>query len=419
MRKQLKEIITDNKKYVFDGVTFGLYKITDENEYKIYKEGEDIQPYKTIDKSYRSKIVFNFSNNCNLKCKYCYADGGTYSTKHKRIMSRDVFDELISHLQDDGVKRIDIISFFGGEPLLNYDLIKYALPLLQQIFKVGTYEIITNGWFLSIDKLLLFQKYNVRLVISCDGPEIITDDLRGSGTFQRAIQAYKSAKNLGYNNISMSATYTKKHEEMGYTYDDVVNYFENNGIKASISRVLSNNKDMIPERALSFEDIKKDIDRSIIKIINKDKSGNINPFLYRVLLSIVYGARSFNFCDDLNSGWQVSYDYDGKAYNCFHFWGDENYSLYPNEETAEKLIKANDKNSIEICKNCWAKYFCKVCTAAVLQGTYDLFKEKGKCIDQDIYEYVIRCIIRITEQGQIDELFQIFKDDFVEYKVSA
>ena len=113
MRKQLKEINIDNKKFVFDGANFELYKINDEDIYQKYREGEDIQPYKSPQKSYRSKIVFNFSNSCNLKCKYCYADGGTYSTKHKRIMTQEVFDGIVSHLQEDGVKRIDIRNIQG------------------------------------------------------------------------------------------------------------------------------------------------------------------------------------------------------------------------------------------------------------------------------------------------------------------
>ena len=417
MRKQLKEINIDNKKFVFDGANFELYKINDEDIYQKYREGEDIQPYKSPQKSYRSKIVFNFSNSCNLKCKYCYADGGTYSTKHKRIMTQEVFDGIVSHLQEDGVKRIDIVSFFGGEPLLNYKLIKHALPLMQQSFQVGIFEIVTNGWFLNKEKILLFQEYNVRLVISCDGPEIVTDYLRGPGTYKKAMQAYDLAKNLGYDNISISATYTKEHEEKGYSYNDVVAFFEKMGIEVSVSRVLSDSKEIVPKRKMSLYEIKNDIDHSIVKILKKDKSGNINPFLYRVLLSIVYGARSFNFCDDLSSRWQVSYDYDGKAYNCFHFWGDDNYSLSVNEETTEKILIANDKNRLEICRNCWAKYFCKVCTAAVIQGTYDLFPEKEKCVDQEIYEYIIHCIIKAMEQGQLDDLLQIFKDIFVIYKV--
>lgn len=416
MRKLLKEINIADQKYVFDGTTFELYRITDEEVYKKFQEEEDEKICKYTVKSHRSKIVFNFSNNCNLKCKYCYANGGKYATKRGELMTREVFDGLIARLVEEGVEKIDIVSFFGGEPLLNYELIKYALPTMQQKFQIGTYEIVTNAWYLNREKLSLFQEYKVRLVISCDGPEDITDYLRGAGTYQKVMQAYELAKLLGYDNVSMSSTYTKKHAEKGYSYSDIVNFFEKKGIESSVSRVLSSDGAMIPQETLTFEDIKREIDHGVEKILSGDKSGNINPYLYRVLLSMVFGARSFGFCDELSSKWQVSYDYDGKAYNCFHFWGDEKFALSEKEETVESVLMANEKERIGMCRDCWSKYFCKVCTAAVMQGTYELFPEKGKCMDQDIYEYVIYCSIRAMERGQLNDLLRLFEENFVTYK---
>lgn len=417
MRKLLKEIYLGDQKYIFDGATFDVYRVTDEEAFKKFQSEEDDPIEKYTEKEHRSKIVFNFSNDCNLRCKYCYADGGKYASKCGKTMSREVFDGLLLQLEEEGVERIDIVSFFGGEPLLNYELIQYALPTMTQKFQIGNFEIVTNAWLLDEEKMKTFNEYNVRLVISCDGPEEVTDFLRGKGTYQKTMEAYRLAKSLKYGNVSMSATYTRKHEEMGYCYSDIVRFFEEKGIEASVSRVLSSDEAMIPKKCLSLKDIETEIDHDIDKIFAGANEGNVNPFLHRVLMSMVYGARSFGFCDELDPRWQVSYDYDGKAYNCFHFWGDTKYALQNKDDIIPSVLENNTKENFDNCRECWAKYFCKICTAAVMQGTYALFAEDGKCIDQEIYEYVLRCLIKTKENGRLNELLDIFEEKFVTYKV--
>ena len=417
MRKLLKEIIFHDQKYIFDGATFDVYRVTDEEAFRKFQAEDDEKIEKYTEKEHRSKIVFNFSNDCNLRCKYCYADGGKYATKCGKMMSREVFDGLLDQLEKDGVERIDIVSFFGGEPLMNYELIQYALPLMKKKFQIGNFEIVTNAWLLTEDKIETFKEYDVRLVISCDGPKEVTDFLRGKGTYAKTMEAYKLAKTMEYANVSMSATFTKKHEEAGYGYADLVKFFEDKGIEATVSRVLSSDESMLPQESLTLAEIKTEIDHDIEKILDKSNVGNINPFLNRVLMSMVYGARSFGFCDELDPRWQVSYDYDGKAYNCFHFWGDEKYALQNKEETVFSVRENNSKENFDNCRECWAKYFCKICTAAVMQGTYALFSEDGTCVDLEIYEYVLQRIIAVREDGLLNELLNNFEECFVTYKV--
>ncbi|MEG0793512.1 MAG: hypothetical protein RSD97_08885 [Lachnospiraceae bacterium] len=85
MRKLLKVFEFKDTKYVFDGSSLELYKITNEEDFAEYVKDEDefTRKKQFTNKDSISKIVLNVSNECNLNCKYCYADGGKYASKKK------------------------------------------------------------------------------------------------------------------------------------------------------------------------------------------------------------------------------------------------------------------------------------------------------------------------------------------------
>ena len=105
------------------------------------------------------------------------------------------------------------------------------------------------------------------MAISIDGPQDITDLLRGKGSYAKVLESLHTAKQLGYYNIECSATYTKYHEELGYTYDDINKYFNKMGIKATISRVISENRNMKPTYRPTKEEI-----RNIVVQLSRQKS---------------------------------------------------------------------------------------------------------------------------------------------------
>lgn len=419
MRKLLKIFELENTKYVFDGNSLELFKVTDINDVIEYTKQKDefVSEKQIVENESISKIVLNTSNKCNLRCKYCYADGGKYASQKDEIMSINTLENIVTQLLGENIKYIGIVSFFGGEPLINYSLIKRGIELFDNSFEVQNYEIVTNGWYLNEEILMFLKEHNVKLSISIDGPQSVTDFLRGKGTYNKVIQGLNIAKNIGYRNIECSATYTKYHEDQGYSYQDINDYFNSLGVKATISRVISKNMEIVPTNKPTKEELKRDIYESASKIYNNQQVGGVNPYLYRTLLSLAFGARSISYCDDLMGDFSITYDYDGEKYNCFHFWGDKKYVVKNEEICNERIQKINCKESNEICASCWAKYLCKICIASIMQNTMEWpMLNNGECRDRNVIEMCMECIIRYHMEGKLAHLMENFANNFVTYQ---
>ena len=416
MRNLLKDIHIADKHYVFDGNNFDIFLIDNEDEYTQYKKDEDAENIVALwDKTFISKVVLNVSNKCNLRCRYCYADGGNYG-RCEAVMTEETLFNIISDLKNKGIMHIGILSLFGGEPLLNPTFIVAATELFSKNFEIDNYEIVTNGTLLTTNMAHFLQSHNVRLVISCDGPEDITDRLRGKGTYRKAMNSLEMCKRMDYPNLYVSATYTKLHKEMGYSYRDICMYFENLGYEASVSTVLSSDEFLVIREPMSQSEFAEDVKNSLNHILHNDLRGTINPYVHAVCLSLFCKTRSEHFCDDLLSSRSICYDYNGEKYNCFRLWNDAQYALQNNEETSIKLEKVNCKDNVSLCKACWAKYMCKTCIVAVLQNAISFPAQNNTCSDQIAYEIVIHEIIKLVNEGYSELLAENYLNNFLIYK---
>lgn len=414
MKKFIKEFRVKGNKYVFNGSNLDLFKVTDENEYYNYLKEEDSLEKPVMSSNSLVKIVLNVSNSCNLRCKYCYADDGVYGHKNRNLMSEETLEKVLKMLEDRGICEIGIVSFFGGEPLLNFSLIKKGLEEFSKRFKIGVFEIVTNGLLLNEEKINHLKKYHVNLSVSMDGPIECTDVLRGRGTFDKAYKALMLAKEKNFPKLYASVTYTKIHEDKGYTFADIENYVKKMGIRASISRVLTQDKTLIPEERFELDKQKKYINNSLKKIEKNEKEGSINPFLYRVLLSLIFKTKSYTFCDDLQLENSIAFDYDGAIFNCFHFWGDKRYDV-SDWSMNETIKKENDKNNFAMCRECWARNFCKECTAAMMYGLINNPIRDGKCDSENIYEVCLTEILALIEEGRFEKIVSNFIENFMVY----
>ena len=177
-----------------------LFRVINEDDISTYMAQNDTSICKkqVVNGNSISKVVLNVSNKCNLRCKYCYADGGQYASKKDELMSMQTLKDIIAELHSKGIKRIGVVSFFGGEPLLNYPLIKSGIELFNNTFEIRNYEIVTNAWYLNEENITFFKENHVNLAISIDGPQDITDLLRGKGSYAKVLESLHTAKQLGY-----------------------------------------------------------------------------------------------------------------------------------------------------------------------------------------------------------------------------
>lgn len=413
----IKIFETDNKKYLFDGLSFDLYEIEDEESLSCYLSNyaqKDLDNDANSNKGALRKVVINTSNACNLNCKYCYAEGGSYGRESSK-MHIQTFDGIISDLKSQGITEIGVFSFFGGEPLLNFPLISYGIPKLLDNFMVKNFEVVTNGTLLTEKIIRFFKRYDVSLSISLDGPEKITDSLRGAGVYKRAKASLELCKKLNYPRLYISATYTKVHEDAGISYSDLCHLLEEEKVSVTVSSVLTNNKELRLCRELDIATLKRDIQYTLANILQNYHCSNVNPYVNAFLLSLLFRTKTMTFCDDLLSKYSIAYDYNGDKYNCFRFWNDATYSI-KDGIADDRIAKANNKNQYPQCVDCWARNMCKICIAAVMQGVDTLPFDEDRCANRDAFEIVLHEVAKIVAQGKQTELAKNYLDSFVFYK---
>lgn len=410
----MKKIFVNDKTYVLDGRTLELYELTDEDSF-INLSNEEIEtPFinNYEETSTLSRLTLNMSNECNLKCKYCYANGGNYH-RDNAIMSKETFNKIIDDLKKRNIKSIREVKFFGGEPLLNLDLIKYGLDIFSKEFSVFKYLIVTNGILLTPDFVKTCMKYNCHFAVSLDGPEFINNFLRGNNTHSKVINNLNDCFNNEFKEkVQLLCTYTPYHLEQGYTKPDITAYFEQLGFKYIITKVGSPKEFFKFESSMEENNTFEDIDASFEYILNNTLGKTINPLVYEVLVAIGYNQKVYGFCDELNEKVNLSYDYNGDRYICYRFWGKNDYNL-DNSNYKDEYDKINNKKYKNKCEDCWGRYFCTICPANVLEecmdtgfGVFD-----NECKKLKYYEYVLKKFCELYDNGDA----QVLVDNFTNF----
>jgi uncharacterized protein len=161
------------------------------------------------------KLCLQITQNCNFRCKYCVYSGEYETRKHdNKVMSWEIAKQSIDFLIEHSISATNLnIGFYGGEPLMNFDLIKKCMEYAESHItgkEIG-YSMTTNGSLLTDEIVEELLKRNFKLTISIDGPKDIQDANRvmvnGNGTFD-----------IVYNNIvRLCKKYPKLKENLSYS----------------------------------------------------------------------------------------------------------------------------------------------------------------------------------------------------------
>ena len=312
-------------------------------------------------------LVLNISHECNMACKYCFADHGHFQNT-AAIMSekvaKDSIDYWFKHL--DKSRKQTNITFFGGEPLLNKKIFLYSLEYIEQLLKgagiIPKYAITTNGTLIDDEMIQTFIKYRIQPDISIDGGKLIQDKNRplNSGCSSYEIVA-KNVKKLRRYYNRLVAKITLIHEDvsklrqsvndlwdMGFT--DVVYIFALTGDKELA--IKKEDIDILRKELFDLADItyQNIISGSPGRVINFIDMG------YRLHNNIVR-----NECSFLNP-FTVHITPDGKIYKCGKMVGMKGCcmgDIYSDVQwerfiSKQKKYLADNDN----CNVCWAKRIC-------------------------------------------------------------
>ena len=346
-------------------------------------------------------LCLHVAHTCNLNCSYCFASQGKYHGD-RALMSFEVgkraFDFLI---ENSGTRRNLEVDFFGGEPLMNWDVVKqlvaYARSIEKQHNKNFRFTLTTNGVLIDDEVIDFLNKEMSNVVLSLDGRKEINDHFRrdyaGNGSYDKIVPKFqKLVEAREGKNYYVRGTFT--HNNIDFT-NDLFHMADLGFTELSMEPVVCPPDDPY---ALTDEDMPKIFEQYEIlakEMLKRKKEGR--PFtFYHYMLDLKNGPCIYKRITGCGSGTEyMAVTPWGELFPCHQFVGDSKYSLgnifdgVTNTEIQDGFRSCNAYARPE-CKDCWARLYCSGGCAAnsyhatgSINGVYkygcELFKKRIEC----------------------------------------
>ena len=366
-----------------------------------------VDKYEELAKNYKNNsnvvkaLCLHVAHTCNLNCSYCFASQGKYHGD-RALMSFEVgkaaFDFLIAN---SGNRRNLEVDFFGGEPMMNFEVVKqlvaYARSVEKQYNKNFRFTFTTNGVLLDEEVMDFLNAEMSNVVLSLDGRKEVNDHFRknyaGEGSYDTIVPKFKRlVEKRGGKNYYVRGTFT--HNNVDFT-NDILHMADLGFTELSMEPVVCPPDDPY---ALTEEDLPKLFRQYEIlaeEMIKRKREGRGFTF-YHYMLDLKHGPCIYKRITGCGSGTEyMAVTPWGELYPCHQFVGDPKYSLgnvwdgVKNTEIQNEFRSCN-AYAREECKDCWAQLYCSGGCAAnsyhatgSIGGVYrygcELFKKRIEC----------------------------------------
>ena len=335
-------------------------------------------------------LCLHIAHDCNLACKYCFAEEGEYHGR-KALMSFEVGKKALDFLVASSGNRVNLeVDFFGGEPLLNWqvvkDLVAYGRSLEEPHHKKFRFTLTTNGVLLNDETLEFANKEMANIVLSIDGRQKIHDLMRphrgGEGSYDEVVPKYKKvAESRKQMNYYVRGTFTRNNLDFA---EDVKHLADEGFEQISVEPVVAADTE---EYALREEDlpvILSEYDKLALEYIRRKKEGKGFNF-FHFMIDLEGGPCVAKRLSGCGSGTEyLAVTPWGDLYPCHQFVGQEQF-LMGNVDTGivrtdiRDTFKTCNVYAKEKCRDCFAKFYCSGGCAAnaynfsgSINGAYDL-----------------------------------------------
>ncbi len=346
-------------------------------------------------------LCLHVAHTCNLNCAYCFASQGKYHGD-KALMSFEVGKQALDFLIASSGDRTNLeVDFFGGEPLMNWDVVKqlvaYARGIEKEKGKNFRFTLTTNGMLLDDEVTEFCNREMQNVVLSLDGRKEVHDRLRkdysGRGSYDTIVPKFREfVKKRAGKSYYVRGTYT--HNNIDFT-NDIFHMADLGFTELSMEPVVCSPDDPY---ALTKEDLPKLFEQYEIlanEMIKRDDEGRGFTF-YHYMIDLENGPCIYKRISGCGSGTEyMAVTPWGDLYPCHQFVGDESYCMgniwdgVKNTALRDKFKKCNVYSRPE-CKDCWAKLYCSGGCAANayhatgdINGVYEygceLFKKRMEC----------------------------------------
>ncbi len=334
----------------------------------LFTEDEPVDPFANRDTIIKS-LCLHVAHDCNLRCRYCFGGTGDFGGTRK-LMPLEVGQKAVDFLVAHSGKRPTVeVDFFGGEPLMNWQVVKelvfYGEAAAKRADKTIEFTITTNGVLLDPEKDAFIKEHKILLVLSIDGRPEVNDFMRpmtgGQGSYQRIVPRFQRiTESMDPKDYYVRGTFT--HYNLDFA-EDVKHLHDLGFTSLSVEPVVASENEAYALKPGDLPLIFSEYDRLVDLYLAR--KAEEKPFDF------------FHFNVDLEggpclpkrlTGCGAGFEYlavtpEGDLYPCHQFVGRESYLLgdvwqgVVDKSISKKFMEAHIYNK-ESCKSCWARFLC-------------------------------------------------------------
>ena len=368
-----EEIIKElESKYEVSDITEALEEVK-----TLVEEGslftEDIYENYIMDFKKRKTVVkalcLHIAHDCNLACRYCFAEEGEYHGR-RELMSFEVGKKALDFLIANSGSRKNLeVDFFGGEPFMNFEVVKQLVKYGREQEKIYNknfrFTLTTNGVLLNDDIMEFANKEMANVVCSIDGRKEVNDKMRpfrnGKGSYDLILPKFKKlANSRNQTNYYVRGTYTHFNKDFA---NDVIHLANEGFEQISVEPVVAPANEPYAIKEEDVEELKNQYDILAKEIIERRKNGKYINF-FHFMIDLEGGPCVAKRLSGCGSGTEyLAVTPWGDFYPCHQFVGNEEF-LLGNVDEGITNTKVRDEFKLcnvyakPKCHDCFAKFYC-------------------------------------------------------------
>jgi uncharacterized protein len=360
-----------------------------------YKEGDITEAYNEIQSLVKNKVLYsedlyedaaalhdntpsfikalclNIAHDCNLRCKYCFADEGEYKGERK-LMSPEIGKRSIDFVIEKSGPRKNIeVDLFGGEPLMAFETIKEIVEYAKEQEKVHNknirFTMTTNATLLNDEIMEYLDKNMGNIVLSIDGRKEVNDRVRvradGSGSFDSILPRIKKMVKMRDKSKQYYARGTFTRENVDF-FEDIKFLADQGFDEISVEPVVLPEKNPLSIREEDLPTIFEQYDKLYEEMLYRNKHGQAFKF-YHFNIDLNGGPCVYKRISGCGAGHEyVAITPEGDIYPCHQFVGNRDFKMGNlenfnniNESISGKFKNSHIYNKPE-CMKCWARFYC-------------------------------------------------------------
>ena len=346
-------------------------------------------------------LCLHVAHTCNLNCSYCFASQGKYHGE-RAVMSFEVGKRALDFLVENSGSRKNLeVDFFGGEPLMNFqvvkDLVAYARSIEKEKGKNFRFTLTTNGVQIDQDVIDFVNRECSNVVLSLDGRKEVHDrfrvDYAGNGSWEKIVPKFQElVKARGGKDYYMRGTFTHANPDF---LKDIQQMLDLGFTELSMEPVVCANGDPSELTQEDLPIVLEQYEKLAQLMLERDKEGR--PFtFYHYMIDLTGGPCIYKRISGCGSGTEyMAVTPWGDLYPCHQFVGEEAFKLgniwegVTNREAQQQFADCNVYAHPE-CRDCWARLYCSGGCAAnayhatgSVTGVYEygctLFRKRMEC----------------------------------------